>query len=92
MLCLRAVSDQVASSVQRSSAENQDLLKGIMRANLESHDILSAIQQKISPQLSVVNESNIKFTDALGRYEELPYQYFRTWSVGQGGFHKSGTF
>ena len=47
----------------------------------EAEKVRLAFQQHVPLTPTSVVASNIKFTDALERYRELPYDYFRNWDV-----------
>ena len=47
----------------------------------ETERVRLAVQQRIPATPTARVASNIKFTDALDRYKELPYDYFRSWDV-----------
>ena len=47
----------------------------------ETGKVRLAFQQHVPMPPTTLVVSNIKFTDALDRYKELPYDYFRNWDV-----------
>jgi hypothetical protein len=59
--------------------QDHQQLVNIIRDEMER--VLLAVLQNIPATPTALVASNIKFTDALDRYRELPYDYFRKWDV-----------
>lgn len=57
------------------------MLRQIINTDSETHALLVQIQTSIGSRLSLTTEDCIRFTDALGRTHQLPYQYSKSWEV-----------
>jgi hypothetical protein len=69
------------TSHRREVRRQLDYEKLVNLVHDETERIRLAVQQHIPPTPTALVASNIKFTDALDRYKELPYDYFRNWDV-----------
>lgn len=63
------------------SIDALNMLRRILQTNLEIYALLLRIQAQISRALSPSTEDCIHFQDALGRVQELPYNWFRHWEI-----------
>lgn len=71
---------QAVEFVTSFPSELRELLQKILALNFKIYNLLLHPQSPIkSPSLLL--ESNIRFEDALGRFRELPYEWFRYWEV-----------
>jgi hypothetical protein len=66
---------------RREARRQQDHQQLISLVRDETERVRLAVQQHIPAAPTALLASNIKFTDALDRYKELPYDYFRNWDV-----------
>jgi hypothetical protein len=57
------------------------LLRFVLRTDLETYALLREMHCTILRAPVFGNQDSIQFTDALGRTEPLPYQYFRHWDI-----------
>ncbi len=71
----------LADPLQTFSVENGETSSKMIRSNLANHEILLAVQRSIPTCPTALLTSNIKSTDALDTYYELPYEYLRHWIV-----------
>ncbi|KAL8893604.1 MAG: hypothetical protein Q9192_005104 [Flavoplaca navasiana] len=83
---LRNVADQVMSFVKTFPQEIRDRLQAITQANWRTYQAILQIQNDISRTPNALLESNIQFTNALGEYRSLPYEYFCQWEQPFEGF------
>jgi len=63
------------------SATVLKLLRRILCTDLESYALLREMHCTILRAPIFGNKDSLHFTDALGRAEQLPYQYFRHWDI-----------
>jgi hypothetical protein len=71
------------TSHRREVRRQLDHAKLVNLVHDETERIRLAVQTHIPPTPTALVTSNIKFTDALDRYKELPYDYFRKWDVSR---------
>lgn len=70
---------QIARMLGDFSKETLELLREILESNFEMYALLRSIASQMPGR--VFNADVIHFQDALGRSEDLPYQYFCDWQV-----------
>ena len=78
---LRTLAEQIADYVRTFPQNVRDALQAPMQSNWQMYQVLLQIQQAISRAPTSLHASNIRFTNALGEYRELPYEYFYHWEV-----------
>ena len=78
---LRSVGEQILSFLNYFPSEIRSLLQSIVRANRRTYQAVLQIQEHLSQSPTSLHDSNIRFTDALGEYRELPYEFFSHWEV-----------
>ena len=78
---LRTLAEQIADYVRTFPQNVRDALQAPMQSNWQIYQVLFQIQQAISRAPTSLHVSNIRFTNALGEYRELPYEYFYHWEV-----------
>jgi len=81
VMSLRNVGEQLMTFIGTFPIEIRDLLRNILRNNWQMYQVLLAIQRGTSRTRTSVQASNIRFTNALEEYRELPYEYFCQWEV-----------
>jgi hypothetical protein len=57
------------------------LLRSILRTDLEIYALLRQMQMRLPPTPTRAVNNSFVFTDALGRTQELEYQWFKHWEV-----------
>lgn len=57
------------------------LIQRVLITNLQIYTTLSDLQTSILRQSSMSRGDSFRFTDALGRAEDLPYAYFQHWEI-----------
>jgi hypothetical protein len=80
-MTLGNIGRQILVFLSTFPAEIRDMLKTIVRSNLQIYSILLSSQTNISANPSLLLKSNIRFEDALGRVRELPFEWFRHWEA-----------
>ena len=78
---LRTLAEQTAGYLRAVPQKFRDALQAPMQHNWQMYQVLLQIQQATSRTPTSLNASNIRFTNALGEYRELPYEYFCHWEV-----------
>lgn len=78
---LRTIAEQITGYIRTFPQNVRDALQAPMQSNWQMYQILPKIQQAISRGPTSFCASNIRFTNALGEYRELPYEYFCHWEV-----------
>ena len=78
---LRTLAEQIAGYIRTFPQNVRDALQGPMQSNWQMYQILLQIQRATSRAPTSLHASNIRFTNALGEYRELPYEYFCYWEV-----------
>jgi hypothetical protein len=86
IMTLGNIGRQILLFISTFPVEVRDLLKTIVRSNVQMYTLLLSTQANISTNPTILLQSNIHFEDALGRTRELPFEWFRHWEVG---FHAS---
>ena len=80
---LKLVGEQILAFISTFPLEVRELLRTITQADWRTYQAVLQIQQRLSRSPTFYHESNIRFTDALGEYRELPYEFFCHWEVCQ---------
>ena len=78
---LRALGSQIMEILKTFPQEIRDLLQSITQADWRTYQAILRIQEHLTRSPSSLNETNIHFTNSLGEYSSLPYQYFCQWEV-----------
>ena len=81
MMSLRNLGEQIGLFIRTFPREIRQLLHAILRADCRTYQAVLQIQEGISRSPSCLHGSDIRFTNALGEYRELPYEYFCHWEV-----------
>jgi hypothetical protein len=81
LLNLRSLGERMLQSITTLPSDIRDLLRKILRSNMQIYYLLLQNQNTLSPTPTMLLQSNIRFEDALGVVRELPYQWFRHWEV-----------
>lgn len=77
----RRLAEQTAGFINTFPLEICDLLRRIMQNNWQMYQVILNVERSISRAPTSLHTSNIQFTNALGEYRELPYEYFCHWEV-----------
>jgi len=78
---LEALLRQLIRVFGEFSAIALQLIQRLLRTELEIYALLKKVQNGLTPRPASSVQDSIHFTDALGRTQELPYQWFRHWDV-----------
>lgn len=81
VLSLRDTGSQILTFLRKFPADLRTLLQTIIRTNMQMYYVLLKIDSKVSASPSLLNQSNIRFEDALGVVRELPHEWFKHWEV-----------
>lgn len=81
LMSLRTLEDQIMSYIRTFPRDVRDALQAIMQNYWQMYQVLLQIQQTTSRAPTCSHTSNIRFTNALGEYRELPYEYLCYWEV-----------
>ena len=81
MLSMRHIRDQIMAYIRTFPKEGVELLKTVIKNNAQIYQTLMQIQHSVSRAPSSLQASNLRFTNVLGEYRELPYEYFCQWEV-----------
>ena len=81
VLSLRHFRDQIMAYIRTFPKEGIELLKTVIKNNAQIYQTLMQIQHSVSRAPSSLQPSNLRFTNVLGEYRELPYEYFCHWEV-----------
>ena len=81
ILSMRHLRDQIMAYITTFPKEGIELLKTVIKNNAQIYQTLIQIQHSVSRAPSSIQASNLRFTNVLGEYRELPYEYFCQWEV-----------
>ena len=81
ILSMRHFKDQIMAYIRTFPKEGIELLKTVIKNNAQIYQTLMQIQHSVSRAPSSLQASNLRFTNVLGEYRELPYEYFCQWEV-----------
>lgn len=81
VMSLRDLGEQVMVFVRTFPREIRQLLNTFMQVDWRTYQAVLQIQERLSRSPTSLHDSNIKFTNVLGEYRELPYEYFCHWEV-----------
>ena len=87
---LRSLGEQIMGFIRTFPHEIRDLLQSIVQADWRTYQAVLQIQERLARSPTALHDSNIQFTNVLGEYRELPYEYFCQWEVRvQNPYHQS---
>ena len=90
VLSLRSLGEQIMGFIRTFPHEIRDLLQSIVQADWRTYQAVLQIQERLARSPTALHDSNIQFTNVLGEYRELPYEYFCQWEVRvQSPYHQS---
>ena len=81
VISLRSIAEQIKSFVASFPQEIRKLLYTIIADDRRIYHAVLQIQEGIKASPTSLHSSNVRFTDVLGEYRELPYEYFCHWEV-----------
>lgn len=91
VMSLRFLGEQIKGFIRTFPLEISDLLQSIVQADWRTYQAILQIQERLARSPTALHDSsNIQFTNVLGEYRELPYEYFCQWEVRvQSPYHQS---
>ncbi|KAL9064147.1 MAG: hypothetical protein Q9161_009057 [Pseudevernia consocians] len=81
---LRSVGEKIMGFICTFPNEVRELLQSIVQADWRTYQATLQIQERLAHSPTTLHESNIRFTNVLGEYRELPYEYFCQWEPFEG--------
>ena len=81
IISMQSLGGKILYYIRTFPTEVRGLLQTIMWNNWQMYQVLLQIQQNTSRAPTALHASNIRFTNVLGEYKELPYEYFCHWEV-----------
>ena len=78
---LRSIGEQIMGFIRTFPQEIRELLQSIVQADWRTYQAVVQIQERLARSPTASHDSNIQFTNVLGEYRELPYEYFCQWEV-----------
>ena len=79
---LRSLGEQIMGFVRTFPQEIRELLQKLVQADWHTYQAVLQIQERLARSPTALHDSsNIHFTNVLGEYRELPYEYFCQWEV-----------
>lgn len=81
VMSLRSLGEQIMAFIRTFPHDMRDLLQSIMQADWRTYQAVLQIQERLARSPTSLHDSNIQFTNVLGEYRELPYEYFCQWEV-----------
>ena len=81
VMSLRSLGEQIMAFIRTFPQDMRDLLQSIMQADWRTYQAVLQIQERLARSPTSLHDSNIQFTNVLGEYRELPYEYFCQWEV-----------
>lgn len=81
VMSLRSLGEQIMAFIRTFPHEIRDLLQSIVQAEWRTYQAVLQIQERLARSPTSLHDSNIRFTNVLGEYRELPYEYFCQWEV-----------
>ena len=81
IISMRSLGEQILAYIRTFPIEIRSLLRTIVQNNWHMYQVLLQVQQNTSRPPTSQHASNIRFTNVLGEYRELPYEYFCQWEV-----------
>ena len=81
VMSLRTLGEQIMAFVRTFPHDIRGLLQSILQADWRTYQAVLQIQERLARSPTSLHESNIQFTNVLGEYRELPYEFFYQWEV-----------
>ena len=81
VVSLKDLTHQILEFMQKFPGEIRDRLQAIVQADWRTYQAVLRVQEQIARSPTHLQASNIQFTNALGEYRSLPYEYFCHWEV-----------
>lgn len=81
VMSLRSLGEEIMAFVRTFPHDIRDLLQCIVQADWRTYHVVLQIQERLARSPTSLHETNIQFTNILGEYRELPYEYFCQWEV-----------
>lgn len=78
---LRSLGEQIMAFIRTFPHDVRDLLQSIVQADWRTYQAVLQIQERLARSPTSLHDSNIQFTNVLGEYRELPYEFFCQWEV-----------
>ena len=78
---MRSLGEQILAFMRTFPQDIRNLLQNIMQADWRTYQAVLQIQERLARSPTSVHDSNIQFTNVLGEYRELPYEFFCQWEV-----------
>ena len=78
---LRSLGEQIMAFIRTFPQDMRELLQNIVQADGRTYQAVLQIQKRLAQSPTSLHNSNIHFTNVLGEYRELPYEYFCQWEV-----------
>ena len=92
ILSFRNTGSQILTFLRNFPADIRKLLQTIIRTNMQMYYVLLKIDGKVSASPSLLNQTNIRFEDALGVVRELPHEWFKHWEVSSEARYYSSNY
>lgn len=90
VMSLRSLGELIVGFVRTFPHELRDLLQSTVQTDWRTYQAVLQIQERLARSPTTLHDSNIQFTNVLGEYRELPYEYFCQWEVRvQSPYHQS---
>ena len=87
---LQSLGEQIKGFVRTFPQDIGELLQKLVRQDWRTYQAVLQIQERLARTPTALHDSNIHFTNVLGEYRELPYEYFCQWEVRvQSPYHYS---
>ncbi|OAL48500.1 hypothetical protein IQ07DRAFT_102796 [Pyrenochaeta sp. DS3sAY3a] len=84
VVSVKNIGRQILSFINSFPREIRSLLQKILRTNIQTYYLLLHFQNNLTSNPSFSSGSNICFEDALGRSQQLPYEWFKHWETFEG--------
>lgn len=81
VVSIRDLGHQILGFMRTFPGEIRDRLQAIIQADWLTYQAVLQVQEQIAHSPTGLQASNIQFTNALGEYRSLPYEYFCHWEV-----------
>ena len=81
---IRSLAEQVMAFVGTFTNEVRGLLHSIVQADWRTYQAVLQLHERLARSPSFSGGSYLRFTNALGEYRELPYEFFCHWEPFEG--------
>ena len=81
VMSLRSLGEQIMATVHTFPHDIRNLLHTVIQGDWRTYQAVLQIQERLARSPTSLHDSNIQFTNVLGEYRELPYEYFCQWEV-----------